>query len=248
VKHVLIVGGTDGLGLALVREYLGRGARVCVVGRDPEKLERALAGLRVAGSGGVVSGVVCDVTDIPSIDAAFEAALSQLGHIDLLVYCAGVMRPASSPEERLEGAAEMLEVNTLGAIHFLERGAEHLEAVGRGRLAAVGSIAGVRGRRGNPVYGASKAALHAYLDGLRHRLHPAGVGVTTIKPGFVRTRMLPEATPRFPPALPADDAARRIANGLDRGRDEFFVPWWWSLVAVVLRILPVTLYKRFAPP
>jgi short-subunit dehydrogenase len=248
VKHVLIVGGTDGVGLALVREYLARGARVCVVGRDARKLDSTLAGLRGDSGGSMVSGVVCDVTDRSSIDAAFAAALRELGDLDLLVYCAGVMRPTSSLRERLVGAAEMLEVNTLGAIHFLERGAEHLASAGRGRVAAIGSIAGVRGRKGNPAYGASKAALHAYLDGLRHRLHRVGVGVTTVKPGFVRTRMVPKAAPRFPPALSAEDAARRIVNGLERGRDDFFVPWWWALVAMVLRVLPVSLHKRFAPP
>jgi NAD(P)-dependent dehydrogenase (short-subunit alcohol dehydrogenase family) len=247
VKHVLLVGGTDGLGLALAREYLARGARVCLIGRSSSKVERRLEELRHGRSGSRVSGVVCDVTDAASIDAAFAAALRELGQLDLLLYCAGVMRPAGSLRERLEGAAEMLEVNTLGAIRFLERGADHLQTLGRGRVAAIGSIAGVRGRKGNPGYGASKAALHAYLEGLRHRLHGTGVAVSTVKPGFVRTRMLADA-PRFPPALAPEDAARRIVDGLERGRDEFFVPRWWALVAAALRLLPVALHKRLAPP
>jgi short-subunit dehydrogenase len=73
------------------------------------------------------------------------------------------------------------------------------------------------------------------------------VGVSTVKPGFVRTRMLKDQTRSFPPAVSAEDAARVIANGLERGRDEFFVPWWWSLVAFGLRVLPTFLYKRIAP-
>ena len=247
MKHAVLVGATDGIGLALAREYLGRGWRVAVVGRDADKLERVVAGLRDAFPASTVVGVPCDVTDPAAVGPAFEEVLRALGQMDLMVYCAGVMAPARTAGERLEGAAAMLEANALGAVHFLERGAEYLEPLGRGRLAALGSIAGVRGRGANPVYCASKAALHAYLEGLRHRLHPSGVGVSAVKPGFVRTRMLRPDAPGFPPAITAERAAVLIADGLERGRDDFFVPWWWALVAAALRALPVALHKRFAP-
>jgi NAD(P)-dependent dehydrogenase (short-subunit alcohol dehydrogenase family) len=248
VKHVLLVGATDGLGLALAKGCLERGWRICVAGRDWKKLEGTLDILRRARGAESVSGVVCDVTDPASIDRAFAGALRTLGSLDLIIYCAGVMPPAGTSRERLAGAGETLAVNTLGAILFLERAAEHMRVSGGGRLAAIGSVAGVRGRKGNPVYGASKAALHAYLEGLRHRLHSSGVGVSTVKPGFLRTRMLGDKAPRFPPATAPEDAARRILDGLERGRDEFFVPWWWAWIAIGLRLLPTPLHKRFAPP
>ena len=248
MKHVLLVGATDGLGLALARECLGRGWRVCVAGRSWKKLEGTLDELGRGRSEDSISGVVCDVTDPSSIERALAGALRALGRLDLMIYCAGVMPPAGNSQERLAGAAETLGVNTLGAIHFLERVAEHMQSSGGGRMAAIGSVAGVRGRKGNPVYGASKAALHAYLDGLRHRLHSSGVGVSTVKPGFLRTRMLGGRAPRFPPAMAPEEAARRILDGLERGRDDFFVPWWWAWIAAGLRVLPTTLHKRFAPP
>jgi short-subunit dehydrogenase len=141
----------------------------------------------------------------------------------------------------------MLDVNVVGAIRLLEHAAAYMTAAGRGRLAAVGSVAGDRGRKGNPAYGASKAALDTYLEGLRHRLQGTGVGVSTVKPGYVRTRMLPVAARTFPPAISAEDAARRIVRGLDRGRDVFYVPAWWALVSRLLRLTPRFLYKRIAP-
>jgi short-subunit dehydrogenase len=103
------------------------------------------------------------------------------------------------------------------------------------------------------VYGASKAALHQYLEGLRARLHPLGVGVTTIKPGWVRTRLLREGSSRpgadqSPLTIDVDRAAEAIVRGLERGRDAFFVPFWWAPIALVLRLLPRALFKRFAPP
>jgi short-subunit dehydrogenase len=141
----------------------------------------------------------------------------------------------------------MMEVNATGAIRLIEHAADYMVAAGRGRLAGVGSIAGDRGRRGNPAYAASKAALDVYLEGLRHRLQGSGVGVSTVKPGFVRTRMLPPTAPSFPPSITASDAARRIASGLLRGRDVFYVPAWWALVSWAMRLTPRFLFKRIAP-
>jgi short-subunit dehydrogenase len=163
------------------------------------------------------------------------------------VYVAGLMLTAEGAEARGTAAARMMEVNVTGAIRLLEHASEYMMAAHRGRLAAVGAIAGDRGRKGNPAYAASKAALDTYLEGLRHRLHGTGVGVSTIKPGFVRTRMLPEDAPSFPPAIEAEDAARRVARGLDRGKDVFYVPAWWALVSWALRATPRSLFKRIAP-
>lgn len=249
VKHVVLAGATDGIGRALAAAYLRRGWRVGVLGRDPGKLEDVLTELRTDEPEGVVRGVVCDVRDPEAIRRAFDEILRRLGQMDLLVYCAGAMPPYGEDlEERLAGVRPTMEVNVTGAIDLLERGADYFVSVGEGRLAAIGSVAGERGRKGHPVYGASKAALHQYLEGLRHRLHSHGVGVTTIKPGWVRTRMLDEDVSGSPAAVEPERAAEIIVRGLERGRDAFYVPGWWAGVALVLRLLPRSLFKRFGPP
>ena len=248
MKHVALAGATHGIGLALAIEYARRGWRVAVLGRDPADLAAAVAAARSASAGEMVVGVLWDATDPGRSGPAFDEAARALGQVDLLVYVAGLLLSGGDAKRLGEDAARMMEVNVTGAIRLLEHGAEYMKAAGRGRLAAVGSIAGDRGRKGNPAYGASKAALDAYLEGLRHRLHGSGVGVSTVKPGFVRTRMLPATAPSFPPAISAEDAARRIARGLARGRDVFYVPAWWALVSWVLRMMPRFLFKRLAPP
>jgi decaprenylphospho-beta-D-erythro-pentofuranosid-2-ulose 2-reductase len=249
VKHVALVGATEGIGRALAAEYLRRGWRVGLVGRDPAKNERVRRELQAAEPLGMVVTAVCDVEDRERIAPAFEEILGALGQIDLFVYCAGAMPPyGETLEERVASIGLTVEVNVTGALRFLEVAADYLEATGRGRLAAIGSTAGERGRKGHPVYGASKAALHQYLEGLRARLHGTGVGVTTIKPGWVRTRMLPPGPAGSPLAIGPDRAARSIARGLERGRDSFFVPRWWGVLAIGLRLLPRPLFKRFAPP
>ncbi len=242
-----MVGATDGLGLALARRYLGAGWRVGVVGRDPDKLARVLAELRAEEPDGVVEGVACDLADRERVVPALDELLVALGQMDLLVYCAGVMPPAAEGVSAGAEVEAMLRVNVLGAVQALEWAAAYFVLAGEGRLAAVGSVAGERGRKGHPAYGASKAALHQYLEGLRHRLHGTGVGVTAIKPGWVRTRMLPEALHGSPASVTPEAAADRVYRGLEQGRDVIWVPRFWGLVAWVLRALPTPLYKRMAP-
>jgi len=249
VKHVVLVGATDGIGRALATEYVRRGWRVGIVGRDPAKNEWVRGELQDEEPMGWVVTVVCDVQDPERIGPAFEEILQALGQIDLFVYCAGTMPPyGTTLEERLASIDPILGVNVSGALRFLELAADYLEATGRGHLAAIGSIAGERARKGHPVYGASKAALHQYLGGLRARLHGTGVRATAIKPGWVRTRMLGPGPSGSRLTISPDRAARAIVRGLERGRDSFFVPWWWGVVAMGLRLLPTGLFKRFSPP
>jgi short-subunit dehydrogenase len=247
VKHVVIAGATDGIGLALAEEYARGGWRVGLLGRDVRRLEAAAATARAATPGEAVAAVRWDAADPADAARAFAEVARALGQVDLLVYVAGLMLDAHDAEARGDAAARMMEVNATGAIRLLEHAAEYMVAAGRGRLAGVGSIAGDRGRKGNPAYAASKAALDTYLEGLRHRLHGSGVGVSTIKPGFVRTRMLPPDARAFPPAIEAADAARRIVRGLGLGRDVFYVPGWWALISWALRLTPRFLFKRIAP-
>lgn len=244
MRHVLLVGATDGIGLALAREYLRHRWRVGIIGRDADKLERVRSGLRSDFADPSLACVACDVTDVDRVESAFEEGLRALGQLDLLVYCAGIMRSADNPDGRGRTARQMFSVNAAAAAHFLELGAGYLREVGAGQLAALGSVAGDRGRKGNPAYGASKAGLHAYLEGLRHRMHGTGVTVSTVKPGWVRTRMLARD---FRIAIEPEDAAQRIHDGLQRRREVLYVPWWWRFVGFTLRWSPRFLMHRFGP-
>ncbi len=239
MRHVFLVGATEGIGLALARAYVERSWRVALLGRRPDKVRSRVSELESAYPGSLVVGGVLDVTDRLAVVPALESALADLGQIDLLVYCAGTMSE--------EDPAGMTAVNFLGAVETLEWGARYFTQAGTGRLAAIGSVAGDRGRKGSPMYAATKAALHQYLEALRHRLHPAGVGVSTIKPGWVSTRML-GTVPSFPPAVTPEGAARLIVRRLDRGRDAFYVPGWWGAISLALRLTPRPIYKRIAPP
>lgn len=242
MRHVILVGATDGIGLALARAYLERSWRVGLLGRDPGKVEDLVTTLAGGFPGSTVVGGVWEVTDRHAAVPALEGALADLGQMDLLVYCAGVTGGRGP-----EAVRRTFDVNVMGAIEALDWGADYFVQAGRGRLAAIGSVAGDRGRKGDPCYGASKAALHAWLQGMRHRLQGSGVGVTTIKPGWVRTRMLGDV-PGFPPSISPARAAAAIIRAIDAGRDTVYVPWWWEAVSLGLRLTPEPIFKRLAPP
>lgn len=240
-RCVLLVGATDGIGLALASRYLEEGWSVGIVGRDRDKLRRVTERLQEDDPEEMIVGVQCDVTDEQGVSGAFGRALEKLGRLDLLVYCAGTRKEGDTPEERYSAAAEMLDVNLAGGIHFLELGAAHFIRTGGGHLAAIGSVAGDWARPRDPSYGASKAGLHSYLDGLRMRLRDAGVSVSTVKPGSVDTRMLGDDAPG---AIQPEDAARQIQRKLSAGREVFYVPGWWRVVSLGLRLMPRWLQRR----
>jgi short-subunit dehydrogenase len=242
----MIVGATGGIGLALVREYAARGWTVGLLGRDSERLRAASEELRRQYPSASFPYAVCDVRDASAVATAFHALGAQLGTLDLMVYAGGVMTESRVDTLDFSGEAEMFAVNTVGAVQIIGLAAQQMHRQRRGHLAAIGSIAGERGRKGNPAYGASKAALHTYLEGMRNRLHPLGIRVSTIKPGFVKTRML--GGKHYPGAISPEAAARRIADALQSGSQSFFVPSWWGLVALAVRACPSVIFKRFGPP
>ncbi len=241
MRRVMIVGGTDGIGLALVRYYSGKGFRVAVLGRSLDKLKDiALDDVEP------LMAIHCDLTVADQIGPAFQLALERLGHADIIIYCAGVMVEQAETDLNPEADAKMFTVNTLAGIRVLALGANYLMQTGQGQLAAISSVAGDRGRKANPGYGASKAALDTYLEGLRNRLYPLGVAVSTIKPGFVNTRMTQGKKGLFWLIEPSE-AARLIALGLERRCDIVYCPPRWAWVMRIIRWTPSFLFKRFGP-
>jgi len=112
-------------------------------------------------------------------------------------------------------------------------------------LVAVSSVAGDRGRQSNYPYGASKAALDAYLSGLRNRAYPLGINVITIKPGFVRTRLTEgKVNPNSPLLASPERVAGDIFNAVRVGRSICYTPWFWAYIMCIIRLIPEFIFKR----
>jgi short-subunit dehydrogenase len=241
--RALVIGASSGIGAALV-ETLARqpGIRVAAVARRADVLAELAARCNEAAGEERVSVWAHDVTDVGAAPGLVERVARELGGLDLVVYCAGVMHSVAFEEYDTDKDLEMLRVNLEGAVTLLNPVAERFARLGRGVIVGIGSVAGDRGRSGNPVYNVSKAGLHTYLEALRNRIHRTGARVVTVKPGFVDTPMTAKLELRG--AISADAAARAILRHARRRSGEVYVPAKWWLIMAVIRRIPSWLFRR----
>jgi NAD(P)-dependent dehydrogenase (short-subunit alcohol dehydrogenase family) len=235
-RRAIVVGASSGIGAALVRRLAREGWKVAALARRGAELD-ALA--RECGA----LARVHDVRDFDAVPELFEALVRELGGLELLVYAAAVMPPIGRDEYDTRKDIEQVAVNLGGCIAWCNAAAAFFRSQRSGSLVGISSIAGERGRRGNPVYNTTKAAMNTYLEALRNRLAESGVEVCTIKPGFVDTAMT-KGMHRPLWMIPADDAARQILQAVRSGATERFVPRRWWLVATVIRSIPSFLFRH----
>lgn len=242
ITRAIVVGASSGIGAAIARRIAATGGSVALVARRGDLLA-ALAEEIESETPGRAIVVPHDVTDRDEVPALFQECTRKLDGLDTVIYAAGVMHEMAPDEFDTPKSVAMIEVNTLGAIAWMNEAAQRFGALGSGRIVGISSIAGDRGRRGNPVYCTSKAALNTWLEGLRNRLAVRGVQVTTVKPGFVDTAMVDGKSGLLWLISPAK-AAAIIVDRVERGREQFYVPSQWWLVGTLVRALPSFLFRR----
>lgn len=243
--NVVFLGATRGIGRALARLLAERGDRLFLLGRNPEDLARSARDLeaRAGAEPGAVAFASCDLLDPGSFGAAFDAAERSLERIDAVIVTAGLFATQEALENDAEGARRLLEADFSGTVLFCEEARRRLLARGGGRLCVFSSVAGERGRKPVVLYGAAKAGLTRYLEGLDHRLRARGLIVTAVKPGFVRTSMT-DGLPTPPFAGDPDPVARRVLRAFDRGVPVVYAPWPWRWVMAIVRRLPRFVMRR----
>jgi len=242
LKKAIVVGASSGIGEALARRMARAGYRVALVARRGDRLQELANALNVDGDPRCVT-FVHDVRDVADARRCFDEAVTALGGLDVLVYAAGIMPSVELDSFDIRVDADILAVNTVGAMAWLNLGAERFLAQRRGTLVGIGSVAGDRGRIGNPGYCASKAALHTFMESLRNRLSRHGVSVVTIKPGPVRTAMT-EGRDKLPLLIDADVAAASILRASERGTSTAYVPFAWMPIMAVIRHIPSLIFRR----
>jgi len=236
-EHALIVGATSGIARALAAELAGRGWSLTLAARDDAEVAVIASDLRIRFDIPVaVAHLNVDMhTDFDQFFAGKDCTA--------VIVCHGVYIPQEAAQEDAEAHQRMIESNYTGTVLLLEAAARFLQPTGKGRIAALSSIAGDRGRADNYCYGATKAALTAYLSGLRARLARAGVHVMTVKPGPTDTAMTRGLITRGR-AADVRRVAADIAKGIARRKDVVYTPWPWWWVMAVIRLLPEFVFKR----
>jgi short-subunit dehydrogenase len=230
------------MGRALARLMAARGDRLFLLGRDASDLERSARDLEVRG-GGAVGAAACDLERPETFTTAFSAAETALDGLDTVVVTAGAFATQDALEADPALLRRVLTVDFAHTVLFCEEARRRLLARGRGTLCVFSSVAGERGRKPVVLYGAAKAGLTRYLEGLDHRFHEKGLRVVCVKPGFVRTSMT-EGLPAPPFAGEPEGVARVVLRAIDRGTPVVYVPPVWSLVMAVIRLLPRFVMRR----
>ncbi|HXG13143.1 MAG TPA: SDR family NAD(P)-dependent oxidoreductase [Gemmataceae bacterium] len=228
-RGALVIGASSGIGAAVARYLAREGYQVALVARR----ERLLEDLKIrieAETGRPCARIYPhDVTAYADVPVLFQKVLRDLGRLEVVVYAAGIMPPVELHEYDFAKDRATVEVNVLGAMAWLNQAAILFERQRGGQIVGISSVAGERGRVGNPAYNSSKAALNTYLEALRNRLTRHGVHVLTVKPGFVDTDMLKNAPRTFWVVSP-DRVAEDIGWALRRRKQEIFTParWRWT--------------------
>ncbi|MCC6408237.1 MAG: SDR family NAD(P)-dependent oxidoreductase [Planctomycetes bacterium] len=236
-KRALVIGASSGIGAALVEELVRRGYAVGAVARRASELQ-ALA----SRAGGKVVIRAHDVSRFAEVPALFEDLVRELGGLDLVVFAAGIMPEVERHEYDSEKDLAMLAINFGGCVAWCNEAAKLFRTQRSGTLIGISSIAGERGRKGNPMYGATKAAMNHYLEALRNRLAEVGVVVTTIKPGFIDTVMTRGKKTFW--LIGPDECARQILAKAAKKKGETFVPSRWWFVGFVVRWIPSAIFRH----
>lgn len=237
MKKAIIIGASSGIGEELARQLSSEGYSLGLTARRADLLQELQSELPTKS---YIQQM--DVSDLDAAKGQFTNLLEQMGAVDLVIISAGVghLNPELDPDKELE----TIKVNVSGFTLIADLAFHHFIEKGSGHLVGISSIAALRGGDDAPAYGASKAFVSNYLQGLRKKAAKAklDIAITDIKPGFVDTAMA-QGEGLFWVA-PVPKAAGQILDAIKKKRSNAYITKRWRLIAWLLKSLPSYLYNR----
>jgi short-subunit dehydrogenase len=243
MRRVLILGGASAIALEVARLLAADGDRLYLIDIQGDALVEIAEDLRLRGARSC-DVQVADLSDIERHRELINLADDSLGEIDTVLIAYGTLSGQADCEASAAAAMKEIHTNFVSVVSLLTMLANLLEERRRGRICVISSVAGDRGRRNNYVYGSAKGGLTVFLSGLRSRLNPAGISVTTIKAGLVDTPMT-EGLNRSGPLWSSPEAAGKlIYRALIKGKGDVYVPGFWGFIMFAIRTLPEFIFKK----
>jgi decaprenylphospho-beta-D-erythro-pentofuranosid-2-ulose 2-reductase len=244
MRRILITGATSAIAQEAARHFAADGDAFLLVGRNPDKLAAVANDLRARGAKEVRTEVV-ELIDLARCSRLIDEAIEKLGGLDALLVAQGTLPDQSACEADPAQTLREFSLNAMGPITLALKAAAHFETQHSGCLAVITSIAGVRGRRSNYVYGSAKAAVSTFLEGLRGRMGDAGVSVVDIRPGFVDTPMTAHL-PKKALFATAASVGERVYRAMVSGDAVVYTPWFWRWIALAIQLIPRSIFVKLS--
>ncbi|MBC7904499.1 MAG: SDR family oxidoreductase [Gemmatimonadaceae bacterium] len=237
---VLILGAASDMAQAIAKSFAKNKYDVQLAARNTDRIEASRSDIQLR-SGVNVSVHSFDALDYKSHEQFFQS-LNPRPDVTVVVF--GVMTDEDAAFEDFTAAAKMINTNFTGAVSILNVVAKYYAGQKKGTIAGISSVAGERGRQSKLIYGSSKAAFTAYLDGLRNKLFKDGVHVVTVKPGFVYTKMTEDI--KLPAALTAkpEEVGDAVYNAVVSKKNTVYVKWMWRWIMLIIKMIPEFQFKK----
>lgn len=241
--NIVIFGATSAIAQAWARLHAAQGSGFYLISRDGEKLAAVKNDLLTRGASEIQLQAV-DLSKEQDYSALVERIYTHWAHVDVVLFAQGDFPDQRKMEKNIAALPTMFELNTMSYILPASVMAERMAQAGSGSMVLITSVAGDRGRQSNYFYGASKAAVTTFAQGLRNHVFKRGVQVLTVKPGFVDTPMTAHLAKGGPLWATPEQIAACIENGLQKKKDVIYAPWFWQIIMLVIKNIPEAIFKR----
>jgi len=238
---VLILGGRSEIGIELALR-LAPGATLVLAARKADQLDDQVAALKAAGATAVHTREF-DADDLASHGPLVDTVVAEHGPIRIAVLAFGILGDQARAETDAAHALAIVHTDYVAQVSMLTHLATAMRTAGRGSLVVFSSVAGVRVRQANYVYGSAKAGLDGFASGLADALYGTGVRLLIARPGFVIGRMTQGMTPA-PLSSTPEQVAGATARALAKGRRTVWIPWALRPMFFVMRLLPHSVWRR----
>ncbi len=241
-KNILVLGATSAIAQAVARRFATAESHFFLVARDKEKLDAVAADLEERTQA-KVDQYLLDLTEISRHEELVRKAHESLKHIDLALIAYGDLPCQETVQDDVDAVLPSLNINFNSAVSLLTRMAPLFERQKEGTLAVITSVAADRGRKTLYVYGAAKAGLSAFTDGLRGRMLSHGVQVLNIKPGIIDTPMT-EGLKKGLLASTPKKVASDVFKAVRKKKDILYTPGRWRFIMFIIRHIPERIFKK----
>jgi decaprenylphospho-beta-D-erythro-pentofuranosid-2-ulose 2-reductase len=240
METVLILGATSDIGIAIAKKFAAENYNIQLAARKPGQLEPVKSDIEIRYK------VECTIHEFDALQfhthPAFFERLNPKPDVTISIF--GTMYEEDDAFDEWDLTQMMIDVNYTGVVSILNLAAKYYTSRKKGTIIGISSVAGDRGRARKLIYGSSKAALSAYLGGLRNKCFKDNVHVMTVKPGFVYTRMTENIPLPKPLTSTPDEVAAIVYNGFVKKKNTIYVKWFWRYIMLIIKNIPEFQFKK----